>query len=1359
MTTLLIPPGGKQQAAGLARQLGQLASSRKGAAFAAAIVLAGGGFAYVQELQKQQKRARQRNSKPDGGNSKGARKRRGSPAALQNLVKFLLSIAGKRILVLFALSIARTALSNRLARLQGHLFRAAFLRHVPLFIRNLSENVVLCLAAAAVESTAKTMLAHMELRWRRLLTSRMHSPYFENMTYYKLSYVDKQVQNPEQRICEDIPKFTKGLAELTGEWTNAIIDAGFYAYQLRAYSKSNKYTAAILAYVIGAGGLTGILAPNFGRLFKRQQEHEGMYRHLQARLRSNAESVAFYGGIEKEGKIVVARFKELLRHHSRLLTKQWQFGMVQDFLLKYLGATAAVVLIIGPFFGNHLRPVDSVLGRAHMLSTMRYHTSVVIYLFAALGTLGSSSRKLMRLSAYADRISDMQSTVKGLASSVGMKREGAIEPTGVIVPSEDAIAFEDAMVVTPADATLVRDLNLSVPAGTNLLVTGPNGSGKSSLFRVLGGLWPLTKGRIHKPGGTTGDGLSHDIFYVPQRPYVTLGTLEEQLIYPLTASEVSAQDAIDVPRLRDLLREVDLEYLVDREEGLGAEVNWGELLSLGEQQRLGMARLFYHKPKFAILDECTSGVTVDMEERFCSKVKELGCTCITISHRPALVAFHDLVLALDGEGGWSIHEGATGSFTEETIPEEGEAVVGNGGVQRSGGQGTANKARTKDAAAVLQGMRAMMRRSASSASNANLEGLLRESSAVREEVIARAPPPDPQRQDIVLPPKASLKPSHLVTTWQRWSSVAQELAGKKTQQQLMQVGTIGVVILLRTLLQDRIASLNGRTVQLVIRQDRPGFIRLIGISVLQSAASAVLAPSLRQVADALAMTWRRRLTTAAHARYFKGNTFYTTSQLAGMQDVDQRLTRDVDRLCTDLAELIPTMVKPVVDITWFSWQLWRLTGRRGMAFLYLYSLLGFACLKLVTPDFGLLANTEYRLEGAFRNVHTRLRTHAESIAFFGGGPREGRTVAAYFDRLTEHLLHVANIKWLHSVADDFFTKQLPFNVTWVLTLMYAVDQGEVANDPVAQGLLVHNMRYLASVVSNCFTAFGELLALNKRFAELSGGVTRVSEMLEVMSKSERLQRCGSLKRTPSSPRSPTSPSQGIQFDKVTVIAPSGKVLARELSFQVSPGSSILVTGPNGSGKSSLFRLLGGLWPLTDGQIRKPGGNSGALLSSDIFYVPQKPYTTIGTLREQVIYPLSTADAVAKEGLGEELTESSRKALETRLDELMESVRLSYLVTREGGWDANTEWGETLSLGEQQRIGMARLFFHKPKFGVLDECTNATSVDVEEHLYQYAAQLGITLVTITQRLALVKYHDAELRLLDGEGDWELRQIVK
>ena len=96
-------------------------------------------------------------------------------------------------------------------------------------------------------------------------------------TYYKLSYVDKQVQNPEQRICEDIPKFTKGLAELTGEWTNAIIDAAFYAYQLMADSTTNKYTYAIIAYGAGAGVVTSLLPPNFGKLFRRQQENEGTY--------------------------------------------------------------------------------------------------------------------------------------------------------------------------------------------------------------------------------------------------------------------------------------------------------------------------------------------------------------------------------------------------------------------------------------------------------------------------------------------------------------------------------------------------------------------------------------------------------------------------------------------------------------------------------------------------------------------------------------------------------------------------------------------------------------------------------------------------------------------------------------------------------------------------------------------------------------------------------------------------------------------------------------------------------------------------------------------------------------------------
>ncbi|VFQ96004.1 unnamed protein product [Cuscuta campestris] len=123
----------------------------------------------------------------------------------------------------------------------------------------------------------------------------------------------------------------------------------------------------------------------------------------------------------------------------------------------------------------------------------------------------------------------------------------------------------------------------------------------------------------------------------------------------------------------------------------------------------------------------------------------------------------------------------------------------------------------------------------------------------------------------------------------------------------------------------------------------------------------------------------------------------------------------------------------------------------------------------------------------------------------------------------------------------------------------------------------------------------------------------------------------------------------------------------------------------------------------------------------------------------------------------ELSTGSHDILDSHLKTILESVKLIYLLEREGGWDTVQNWEDILSLGEQQRLGMARLFFHKPQFGILDECTNATSVDVEEHLYRLAKDSGITVVTSSQRPALIPFHSSELRLIDGEGKWELRSI--
>jgi len=375
-------------------------------------------------------------------------------------------------------------------------------------------------------------------------------------------------------------------------------------------------------------------------------------------------------------------------------------------------------------------------------------------------------------------------------------------------------------------------------------------------------------------------------------------------------------------------------------------------------------------------------------------------------------------------------------------------------------------------------------------------------------------------------------------------------------------------------------------------------------------------------------------------------------------------------------------------------------------------------------------------------MHSRLRTHAESIAFFGGGSREKAMIEAKFSTWLNHSKVLLRKKWLYGIFDDFVTKQLPHNVTWGLSLLYALEHKGDRALTSTQGELAHALRFLASVVSQSFIAFGDILELHKKFLELSGGINRIFELEEL------LQAAQSNPAVPSNAINVAS-EEIISLHNVDIVTPSQKLLANQLSCDVSQGKSLLVTGPNGSGKSSIFRVLRGLWPIASGRLTKP--------SEGIFNVPQRPYTCLGTLRDQIIYPLSHEEAELKM-LSHERSDKSAasKMLDDHLKMILENVRLVYLLEREG-WDATPNWEDILSLGEQQRLGMARLFFHCPKYGILDECTNATSVDVEEHLYRIATNIGITVITSSQRPALIPFHSLELKLIDGEGKWELCAI--
>lgn len=543
-------------------------------------------------------------------------------------------------------------------------------------------------------------------------------------------------------------------------------------------------------------------------------------------------------------------------------------------------------------------------------------------------------------------------------------------------------------------------------------------------------------------------------------------------------------------------------------------------------------------------------------------------------------------------------------------------------------------------------------------------------------------------------------------------------------------------MLVRVSLSDRIAHLNGNTVKYLLQRDASGFRRLVMVSLLQCVASAVIAPSLHYLTRQVALSWRMRLSAHLYSLFFRNNAFYKTMHVyQGASHPDQRITEDLDRMTSEISNTAPDIIKPFIDLLWFTHQAWRLIGWRSTALLYTYVVAGLGFLHLVTPAFDALVLARTRLEAQLRHVHTRLRTHGESVAFFGGDQREKQIAAESFSSLVRHEHRLARAHWSFDILSDFVSKQLPTMVTWGISLAYTLRLSATRDVYADQGgALAHDLRFVASAVSHIFLAFGDVITLHRRFLELSGYTARVAELEEMLLGVDAEQ---ARLRALHDPHHRASDS--VEFDAADIVTPRGRCLVQGLSLAVRPGQHLLVTGPNTSGKSSLFRVLGDLWPLRSGYVASPGAREEDRLRA-LFLVPQRPYNVAGSLADQVTYP-QAADV-------------RNPAVLAELRRLMEMVGLAHLLERYPDLSVAANWADVLSLGEQQRLGMARLFHHHPKFAVLDQCTDAVSVDVEKRLYDCAAALGITIITVSQRPALVAFHAQELRLLDGKGGWEL-----
>merc|ERR1711939_674490 len=211
------------------------------------------------------------------------------------------------------------------------------------------------------------------------------------------------------------------------------------------------------------------------------------------------------------------------------------------------------------------------------------------------------------------------------------------------------VKFTNVQLVSPDGRHLVKNpLNFEVPPGTNIMVTGPNGCGKSSLFRVLGELWPPYSGVVTKPAKS-------DIMFVPQKPYLVMGSLRDQVIYPDNQQTMASKGVSDED-LRALLALVDPPGTILRQWSFDHEMNWALTLSGGQKQRVAMARMFYHLPAYAILDECTSAMSDDITDKIYETCSSLRITLFTIAHQKTVLKHHQLVLRFDGKGGWTLKE-------------------------------------------------------------------------------------------------------------------------------------------------------------------------------------------------------------------------------------------------------------------------------------------------------------------------------------------------------------------------------------------------------------------------------------------------------------------------------------------------------------------------------------------------------------------------------------------------------------------------------------------------------------------------------------------------------------------------------
>ncbi|XP_055314268.1 ATP-binding cassette sub-family D member 1 [Sitodiplosis mosellana] len=592
--------------------------------------------------------------------------------------------------------ISRTFLSIYVAAIEGSIVKFIVRRDLRQFIMGLMKWFSIAIPATFINSMIRYLENKLALSFRTRLVNHSYKLYFKNQTYYRVANLDGRIENADHRLTEDISVFTSSIAHLYSHLTKPCFDLMLIGLALMRSSrkmKANIVTGPALAFVVisATALILRQLSPKFGQLVAEEATRYGYLRHVHARVITNAEEIAFYGGQRVELMQLREAFRRLANQMNIIYTQRLWFVMLEQFFMKYVWSGTGMIMISLPvLMGNQNQPHNNSLSTAATVSDdgisdrTQYLTTARNLLISgadAIERLMSSYKEIVALAGYTYRVAGMlevfDDTAHGRYNKVmmaeGRNNAGIIEfrngqpvTKGRIIvntdPNDRSISLNNVPVVTPNCDIVVPSLTLRIEPGMHLLITGPNGCGKSSLFRIVNGLWPIYGGELYIPKPIVG---KPSMFYIPQRPYLTIGNLRDQIIYPDTVDDMLSKK-YDEDMLHDIMKTVSLEHIVARD-SFDVVRDWKDILSGGEKQRMAIARLFYHKPQYALLDECTSAVSIDVESSIYEAAKTAGITLLTITHRPTLWKFHTHILQFDGQGGWDF-KALSENDTQQKVP-------------------------------------------------------------------------------------------------------------------------------------------------------------------------------------------------------------------------------------------------------------------------------------------------------------------------------------------------------------------------------------------------------------------------------------------------------------------------------------------------------------------------------------------------------------------------------------------------------------------------------------------------------------------------------------------------------------------